>query len=146
LGLRAWTPVTALAAILFYANRTLRRRDVPYGYAGAGALALIIGFEAPLRYLGLSWFLFAGCLFAFGWIVHLRDFRIQEYVVAGLGLVGTAAHEIGVATGNIAAIRHPWVALSCTAMLSYLAILVALRSAQDRMEDWERSGIRMCGS
>jgi len=43
---RDWTPVAALDALVFYANRALRPADVIYGYAGAFMVALVAGFEA----------------------------------------------------------------------------------------------------
>ena len=145
-GLKIWVPVTAVGAALCYANRDLRKTDVLYGYAGTGALALIIGLQASPRYLGLSWFVFAAVLFAFGWLQRLVDFRIQAYIAAGLGLAATAAYEMGVAMGLAAAPHHPWISLLFGAILSYAGILAALRSADDRLNEWERSGIELCAS
>src|ERR1700683_3430129 len=77
--------------------------------------------------------------------MRLRDFRIQAYVIAGLGLVGTAAYEAAIAAGSAPAARHAWISLAFAAALSYAAILAALRSAPDRLENWERSAMERCG-
>ncbi len=133
LRLKSWTPVTAAMAALFYINRVLRKPDVLYGFAGSAAIALIAGFETPALYLGMSWFLLAACLFAIGWAARLQDFRIQGYGVAGLGLAGSGVHQF-------------WPSLAGGAALIYTVIAVALRSGQERMQDWERSWIARIGS
>jgi len=142
----AWTPVTAVTALLFYINRALRKVDTFYGYAGSAVVALILGFEIPEAYLGLSWFIFAGVLFTFGWLRRLTDFRIQGYLAAMLGIGGTAVHLVNVASGAAPPLRHPWIALSLTTLISYAGILCGLRSAADRLQDWERKGLSRVGS
>lgn len=141
-----WTPVAASSALLFYINRALRSADKLYGYAGSAVLALVIGFEMPERYVGLSWFLLAALVFAFGWWRRLSDFRVQGYLAGALGLGAIAIHQADVEFGYTPASRHPWIALSCAAMLSYLGALCGLRSAADRLDEWERNGLRGIGS
>jgi hypothetical protein len=143
---KAWTPVAASSALLFYVNRALRRVDTFYGYAGSAVLALILGCEMPERYVGLSWFLLAALLFAFGWWRRLSDFRVQGYLAGTLGLGGIAIHQADVEFGYTPASRHPWIALSSAAVLSYLGALCGLRSPADRLDEWERNGLRRTGS
>jgi Predicted membrane protein (DUF2339) len=145
-SVNAWTPVTAATALLFYINRALRKADTFYGYAGSAVVALILGFEMPEAYLGLSWFVFAVVLFVFGWLRRLTDFRIQGYLGAMLGIGGTAVHFVNVATGAAPPLRHPWIALSLTTLISYAGVLCGLRSAADRLHDWERTGLSRVGS
>src|ERR1035441_3590805 len=85
---RAWTPLAALEAVVFYANRALRKGDLLYGYAGAGLLALVAGYEAPEAYRAVAWMLLALGAFAWGWRYRLPDFRMQGYLLAGVGLCG----------------------------------------------------------
>jgi hypothetical protein len=141
-----WTPVTAGTALLFYMNRALRKVDTFYGYAGSAVVALILGFETPEPYLGLSWFILAVVLFTFGWLRRLTDFRIQGYLAAMLGIAGTSVHLVNVAMGTVPPLRHPWLALSLTTLISYAGVLCGLRSAADRLEDWERTGLARVGS
>lgn len=141
-----WTPVAASSALLFYINRALRSADKFYGYAASGVLALIIGFEMPERYVGLGWFFLAALLFAFGWWRRLSDFRVQGYLAGALGLGGIAIHQADVEFGYTPALGHPWVALSCAAVLSYLGALCGLRSPAHRLDIWERNGLRAIGS
>ena len=143
---KAWTPVAAASALLFYANRALRRVDIFYGYAGSAVVALILGFEMPERYIGLSWLLLAALLFAFGWWRRLSDFRLQGYLAGTLGMGGIAKHQADIEFGYAQPLRHPWIALSCAAVLSYLAALCGLRSPSDRLDEWERTGLRRVGS
>lgn len=142
----SWTPVAALGGLLFYVNRTLRSADWFYGYAGSAALALILGFEAPQRYVGSAWLGLAAVLFALGWLRRLKDFRIQGYIVAALGLCGVAVHQANVAMGAAARVPNAWIGLACAALISYAGVLCALRSAPDRLEEWERLEMRRIGS
>src|SRR5216684_1419616 len=142
----AWTPVAATTALLLYVNRALRKVDMFFGYAGVAVAALIIGFEASELYLGVSWFILGAVLFAFGWVRRLPDFRIQGYLAAALGIAGTSVHLVNVAMGSAPPIRHPWIALSLTTLISYAGVLCGLRSAADRLDDWERTGLRRVGS
>lgn len=146
LTLRAWTPVAALSALLFYVNRALRSADKFYGYAGSAVVALILGFETPERYIGASWFALAAILFAFGWWRRLGDFRIQGYLVGTLGFGGVSVHQINVTTGVSPPLRHPWISLSFATLISYAGVLCGLRSAADRLDEWERDGLRRVGS
>ena len=145
-SLHAWTPAAAASALLFYINRALRRVDTFYGYAGFAVLALILGSEAPQRYVGLSLFLLAAVLFAFGWWKRLGDFRIQGYLGAMFGLGGIGIYQVDVASGMAPPMRHPWISLSCAAVISYLGAWCGLRSAEDRLDHWERAGLQSFGS
>lgn len=145
-SVEAWAPVPALAAVLFYVNRSLRSTDKFYGYAGCAAIALILGFETPQPFLGTAWFALAAVLFAFGWSRQLRDFRIQGYFAALLGFGATALHQASVASGIAPPFRHPWLALTCAALFSYAGVQCALRSAACRLEGWERDDLRRLGS
>ncbi len=145
-SLKAWTPVAASSALLFYVNRALRSVDTFYGYAGSAVVALILGFEMPGDYVGLSWFVLAALLFAFGWWRRLGDFRVQGYLGATLGLGGIAIHQVDVASGVAPPLRHPWISLSCAAVISYLGAVCGLRSGPDRLDEWERTGLRRAGS
>ena len=127
---RAWTPVAALDAVVFYANRALRPADLFYGYAGSAMAALVAGYEAS-RDRGLAWFALASGPFLVGWLRRLRDFRYQAYGLAALGLVGMAV-----------AGREPAVSLSIAGALAYAAVLAALRSAADRMPEREALALR----
>lgn len=145
-NVKPWTPVAALAALLFYINRALRTVDTFYGYAGSAVIAWILGFETPQRYVGLSWLTLAAILFAFGWWRRLGDFRMQGYLGGALGLGGIAMHQADVEFGYAPPARHPWISLSIAAVLSYLAALCGLRSSADRLDEWERTGLRRVGS
>lgn len=111
---RAWTPVAALDAALFYLNRALRPADVLYGYAGAGMMALVAGYEAPGD-RGLAWFLLAAGPFAVGWLRRLSDFRFQAYGLAALGIAGMAY------PGN-----EPPLSLAIAAAVAYMGVHSAL--------------------
>lgn len=125
---RAWTPLAALEAVVFYANRALRKGNLMYGYAGAGMLALVAGYEAPEPYRAVAWMLLALGAFAWGWHYRLADFRLQGYLLAGLGLCG-AAWEPSRLT------------LAAAAAMSYGLTLCALRGGEDRLDRQERAGI-----
>jgi len=145
-NLQAWTPIAALGGLLSYINRSLRPADKFYGYAGSAAVALILGFEVPQRHVGTAWLAMAASLFALGWFRRLEEYRIQGYIGAMLGLAGIAIHQVNVATGAVPTMPHPWIALSVAALFSYAGVLCALRSAGDRLGDWERFGLRRVGS
>lgn len=145
-NVKTWTPVAASTALLFYVNRASRKVDTFYGYAGSAVVALIIGFETPQRYLGLGWFVLGAFLFAFGWLRRLGDFRTQGYLASALGMAGVSIYQADVAFGYVTKPRYPWISLSCAAVLSYLGALCGLRSSADRLEEWERTGLRRFGS
>ena len=145
-SVKPWTPIAAASCLLFYLNRALRKMDTFYGYAASAAIALVLGFETPRQYVGLSWFILAALLFGFGWWRRLGDFRVQGYLAGALGISGIAVYQADVEFGFAPPLPHPWIALSGAAVLSYLAALCGLRSAPDRMEDWERRGMRAVGS
>jgi uncharacterized membrane protein len=125
---RAWTPLAALEAVVFYANRALRTGDLLYGYAGAGMLALVAGYEAPEGYRAVAWMLPALGAFAWGWRFRLPDFRMQGYLLAGLGLCGAAWEPSRLAFAAVAA-------------MGYGLTLCALKGGEDRLDRQERAGI-----
>jgi uncharacterized membrane protein len=85
----AWSPVALLHAGVFYLNRALCPGGALYGHAAAGLLLLILGFELPLGWVGLSWLVLALILLELGARAKLRDFSLQAYWVgaASLGLL-----------------------------------------------------------
>jgi Predicted membrane protein (DUF2339) len=127
---RAWTPVAALNAVVFYVNRALRPADIFYGYAGSAMVALVAGYEA-WRDRGLAWFALATGSFLVGWLRRLDDFRYQGYGLAALGLIGMAV-----------AGPEPAVSLSIAGGLAYAAVVAALRSADDRLPGREALALR----
>jgi len=132
---RAWTPIAALEAAVFYVNRALGASGAVYGYAAAGMLALVAGYEIDAPYLGRAWYLLATATFFAGWWRRLPDFRYQGYALALLAAVATAMYA-----------PHPPLALVAGAAAGYAAALCALWSAQDRFLDGERAALRFAGS
>ena len=141
-----WIPAAAANAVVFYLNRALRTADVGYGYAAAAMLALVAGYETPERYRGATWFTLAAAPFFVGWWRRLLDFRIQAYLLAGLGVFGTALYQLDLAAGSAPPFAHPWVSLVVAATLSYAAVLCALWSAEDRFLEAERQALRLAAS
>ena len=141
-----WIPAAAVNAVVFYLNRALRPADVGYGYAAAAMLALVAGYETPERYRGAAWFALAAAPFFVGWWRRLLDFRIQAYLLAGLGVFGTALYQLSIAAGDAQPFAHPWISLSATAAIGYAAVLSVLWSAQDRFVETEREALRLAAS
>jgi hypothetical protein len=141
-----WIPVAAASMVVFYLNRALRTANVGYGYAAAGMLALVAGYEAPERYRGAVWFALAAAPFFVGWWRRLLDFRVQGYLLAGLGVFGTALYQLYIATGYAQPFAHPWISLAVAATLSYAAALCVLWSAPDRFLPAEREALRLAAS
>jgi hypothetical protein len=141
-----WIPAAAVNAVVFYLNRALRTADVGYGYAAAAMLALVAGYETPERYRGATWFTLAAAPFFVGWWRRLLDFRIQAYLLAGLGVLGTALYQLDFAAGSAPPFAHPWVSLVVAATLSYAAVLSVLWSAEDRFLEAERQALRLAAS
>src|SRR6185369_12729834 len=135
LPVRAWTPIAALNAVVFYANRALCTADLCYSYAGAAMMALVAGYEVPEPYLGRAWFLLAAATFTCGWWRRLADFRFQAYGLAALGAIGTALYS-----------AHPPLALAAGAACSFAAVLCALWSGPDRFYEQERDALRVAAS
>jgi hypothetical protein len=130
LPVRAWTPIAALTAAVFYANRVLCAADVFYGYAAAAVTALIGGYEAPARECGRVWFPLAAGPFFVGWWRRLADFRYQGYLLAGLAALGTALTA-----------PHPPLSIAIGAAVSYALAACALWSAEDRFLQDERAAL-----
>jgi len=132
---RAWTPIAALDAAVFYVNRALCPADLFYSYAAAGMMALVAGYEVPERYLGRAWFLLAAGTFLVGWWRRLPDFRFQAYGLAILGTLGTAVYA-----------PHPPLSLAIGAVVAYAGCLCALWSGPGRFFDQERHALRLASS
>jgi hypothetical protein len=132
---RAWTWVGALNVVVFYANRALRSADTFYGYAAAGMIALVAGFEAPHGDRGLAWMLLAAGPFLVGWRWRLPDFRIQGYALAFIG-------PIGMAVGW----PEPPLSVGIGAALAFAGALCAVWSGSDRFADEEQEALRATGS
>jgi uncharacterized membrane protein len=134
LSLDAWIPVAVVAAAVFYANRALTD-DVAYGFAGAGMLALIAGYEIAEPQWGSAWMALGVAAFAVGWSQRLFDFRAQGYALAVLG--GTAA--------ALYAPRPP-LALVVAAAVWYGAALAVMRSGPGRFGPAEGTLLHRAGS
>ncbi|HWC98614.1 MAG TPA: DUF2339 domain-containing protein [Candidatus Sulfopaludibacter sp.] len=130
-----WTSIATVNALVFYANRFLVAADLLYGYAAAGLLALVIGYEAPARYRTLEWLGLAAGLFSFGWWRRLFDFRMQGYLMGILGL-GVTAWEVETNQPPI------WGAL----IVSYALTLCATLTMDGRFEAGEELVARFAGA
>jgi hypothetical protein len=144
--LKDWTPSAALAATLFYVNRGLRKAGLSYGYVASALVALIVGFEISLRYVGISWLSLGAVLFLVGWRWRLPDFRIQGYLTWMLAVGGIALYQFAILEGSATPLLPPWVSLSCAVAIAYLAALCALRSAADRFTPAEREQLQFTAS
>jgi hypothetical protein len=128
-----WVPVASLDAVVFYANRAMYAADRFYGYAGAAAVALVIGKKTNEPYRTVAWQGAAAGVFAFGWWRRLGDFRLQGYLLLALGLVGTELETRALP-------------LAVAAGVCYAAVLCALLSGADRFADDERGLLRQGGA
>ncbi len=131
----AWTPVAIASVAVFYANRALRSADTYYGYAAAGMMALVAGFNAPHGDRGLAWMVLAAGPFLVGWRWRLVDFRIQAYALAFLGTVGMAFGW-----------PEPALSLAIAGALTYGGVFCALRSGADRFTEGEQDALRTTAS
>jgi hypothetical protein len=128
-----WAPVASLDANVLYINRALYAADSFYGYAGAAAVALVIGRETHAPYRSAAWQIAAGGAFVFGWWRRLFDFRLQGYLLLAVGLAGTA-----VETRDLP--------LAVAAGICYAAVLCALWSGADRLVEDERTLVQIGGA
>jgi hypothetical protein len=128
-----WLPVASLDAVVFYANRALYAADYFYGYAGAAALALVIGKKIQEPYRSVAWQAAAAGAFVFGWWRRLFDFRLQGYLLLAVGLAATAAET-----------RE--LPLAVAAGVCYAVALCALWSGADRFAEDERGLVRLGGA
>jgi uncharacterized membrane protein len=135
LPLRSWEPVAALNVAVFYVNRALETSEVWYGYAAAGMAALISGFEASDPWRGSVWSLMASGPFALGWWRRLRDFRIQSYALAILGVIATAIY-----------LPYPALSLAAAAAVAYAFVHTTVWSGEDRFGERERDALRVASS
>ncbi len=149
LTLRDWTPSALFACLLFYTNRSRRApANSPgvYAYAASALLALTLGFEVPLRYLGISWLAFAALLFLFGLRFRLFDFRLQGYSAALLALGAMAVYQIQIAAGLATPSPYAWISLSLATLAAYALSLCALRTAPERLTATELSALPLVAS
>jgi uncharacterized membrane protein len=130
-----WIPAAVVNAVLFYANRGLRARNVLYGYAGAAMLALIAWNEVDGPYRGAAWLVLACAPFLLGWWRRMADFRFQGYLLA---VSGTVATEL--------ALPYQWPALAITAAVAYGLTGFALWSGDDRFGPAERAPLTLSAS
>jgi uncharacterized membrane protein len=136
-----WTPSAALAVAVFHANRWLRKSGKAYGYAASALIALIMGFEIPLRHLGAGWLGLGVLLFVVGWRFRLPDFRLQGYMAGAIALQATALYQAQIAWGISTPWPYAWVSLALAAAVSYAAASCARRSPVDRLTDTERGAL-----
>jgi uncharacterized membrane protein len=145
-ALKDWTPSAALAALLFYVNHGLRKAGVSYGYFASALVALMVGYEISLRYVGISWLSLGAVLFLVGWRWRLPDFRIQGYVTGMLAVGGIALYQFAILAGGATPLLNPWIPLACAAAIAYLAALCALRSGVNRFTPAEREQLQFTAS
>jgi uncharacterized membrane protein len=144
-ALKDWTPSAALAALLFYVNRALRKAGVSYGYFASALVALILGFEISLRHVGIAWLGLDALLFLLGWGWRLLDFRMQGYLGGMLAVGGIAFYQFSILEGAAAPDPHPWISLACAAAIAYAAALCAVFS-RDRFTEAEAEQLRFTAS
>jgi len=102
--------------------------------------------KRPSGIAAAAWFALAAAPFFAGWWRRLLDFRIQAYLLAGLGVFGTALYQLDLAAGSAPPFAHPWISLVVAATLSYAAVLSVLWSAEDRFLEAERQALRLATS
>jgi len=122
LPVAAWAPVAAADAVVFYANRFLCEADLFFGYAGAAAAALLVGYEAPDGRLGVCWLIAAAVPIVFGWWRRLFDIRVHGYGLWLLALIG-AGFDLN------------RLSLSSAAIFSYALAVGARRLPEDRTDE-----------
>jgi len=143
--LEDWTPSTAMAALLFYVNRALRKAGVSYGYFASALVALILGFEVPLRQVGVAWLGLSAVIFLLGWRRRLLDFRVQGYLGGLLAVGGIAFYQFSILQGAATPAPHPWIPLACAAAIAYAAALCAVFS-RERFAEAEAEQLRFTAS
>ena len=134
LPLEAWVPLAVFDAAVFYANRALCG-DIIYGFAGAGMLALIAGYEIDEPLWGRAWLALGVAAFAVGWWRRLFDFRAQGYALAALGAVASALYA-----------PHPPMALAAAAVMGYALAFCATHPEPGRFAEEEANLLRLAGS
>ena len=141
--LMAWTPVALLTAGVLYLNRGLLRRahlrrpDRLYSFAASAVVFLVLCFEVPREYWGLSWLAFALVLFEVGTRASFSEFRSQSYA---LGLV---AIFTGLVLNAFDSDSDPAVILVLTALLLYAATARVTRLSPGRLEHGEQGFVRV---
>ena len=131
----AWTPVTLLSAVVFYANRAMKVLEGRvYSTAAAALIVLVLGFETPPQYLGAAWLGFAVLLFELGFRTEHDEFLLHSYGVGAIGIVAGLRE-------NILAV-HPewqqvWLPMAISAALLYA---VTLRIRFGRAERLKEAG------
>ena len=122
---KTWTPPAVFHVVLFYVNRVLRRPNALMSTAAAVLVAMVIGIEAPVAWVGCAWIVFAVLLFELKEI----DFRGQAYVLACAGALACIVRGdvwslgISLALIYVSALRSRSIAMQSS------GIAVALASA-----------------
>jgi hypothetical protein len=117
----SWTPVTILTAAVFYANRLLRvAESAVYSWAGAGLVALVLGYEIPQQWISLAWLVFAGVLFELGFRRSKDEFLFQSYAIGALGTIACFLVNV---FASVATWRWPWLPIAIAAAIHYTATL-----------------------
>ncbi|MBI5083848.1 MAG: DUF2339 domain-containing protein [Acidobacteria bacterium] len=140
----SWTPAALFLAVLAYVNRARRNLAIPYAYAGAALVQIVIGFETPDRWLGLAWTLWAAIQIEASVRFDAPDIRRQAYgawilsVVAlwtshvvGLSLAPGVATSVSLAGGALvgyAVCVRLWLGRQAAAASTAAAVAAALFS------------------
>jgi uncharacterized membrane protein len=133
----AWSPVALLEAAVFYLNRFVSRRGSLYSGLAAGLVLLVLWFEAPSAYVGLSCLLLAVALHEISIWKRLRDFAIQSYFVGALGLFSLIYRNVFGAALHTD--WHGWLPrLACAAVLYAVATRVGfVRDGRENLPERE---------
>jgi len=128
-----FSPVSILMAGCFYFNRAMKVAEgAVYSSVAAGLIALVLGCETFPPYLCVAWLLFAAMLFE----LKAREFRIQSYVIGGLGT--GAGLLVNLLPAESAWHYRPWVPLAIAAAVHYwVALRIRFGSRKsEAMVEW----------
>ncbi len=125
--IRNWTPPAIFHTALFYLNRFLHRPAVAFSWLGSGLIALTIGVEAPQRFIGAIWLLMAAALFEFGLWRERREFRLQAYCLACMGVFAVVVTHLATTW------PLPWIPVSAALAIAYSYALRVSRLAAVRV-------------
>ena len=113
-----WVLIVLFHALLFYVNRALSETKsiigIGYGWAASGLLAVAIGNEMPLHYIGTGWMALGAILFEFGQAKKLFEFRAQAYFLAFFGASQSLVYIVQPP-------EHSWIPLAIGAAFAYAA-------------------------
>lgn len=134
------TAVAVVTAAAMYLDRIFspdKWRGV-FGYAAGLVLAALIGFEAPVDYVGLGWLLMGVFLFDAGLLTRADDFRMQGYAALAIGSLTILGVSIFPVEGASALGQK--IALSAASILAYAIAAQAGRAMG--IADEERATVR----